>query len=103
MNNFGSQSPITAVCLCLDSAFSEHPAVPLGPPDQTILVGGGANDRWQGDGNMLTDSYPQDLSTWHAAGKDHIKVSPGTLTVYAIGLKGMAAPPATAKAGTAGR
>jgi hypothetical protein len=97
LNGFGAQPPIIAECLCLDSPNSPHPEAAVGPPDQTMLVGGGAYDRWHGsDGNMLTDSYPEDIATWHAAGKDHIASSPATLTVYAIGLKNLAAPPSKA-------
>jgi hypothetical protein len=99
LNQFGTQPPITAECLGLDSSFESHPEASLGPPDQTTLVGGGAYDRWQGEGNMLTDSYPQDLSDWYAAGKDHIKSSEATLTVYAIGVKDMV-PPGVTEAST---
>lgn len=95
-----AQPPITTECLGVDSSFEAHPEASLGPPDDTILVGGGAYDRWQNPGNMLTDSYPKNLSTWSAAGKDHMSASSATLTVYAIGVKNMVPPPSTATVGT---
>jgi hypothetical protein len=93
LNKYGNQPPITTECIGLDSSLASHPDVSLGPPDQTTLVGGGAYDRWQDLGNMLTNSYPEDSSNWHAAGKDHIDTSPATLTVYAIGVSNMTPPP----------
>ena len=107
LTEYGGRTAITAECLGLDSPFEAHPEAHLGPPDQTTLVGGGAYDRWDAvktsPGNMLIDSYPVDLSTWHAGGKDHTVSSPATLTVYAIGVKNMVPPPATAKVGVARR
>ncbi|MCW3463869.1 hypothetical protein [Chitinophaga nivalis] len=59
------------------------------PPDY-VLIGGGAVATYpQGSyGALLTASYPDNnLSTWHAASKDHIQSASHTLTGYAIGLK----------------
>jgi hypothetical protein len=51
-----------------------------------ILSGGGALDNWSGEGNLLTASSPQG-SCWVAAGKDHMKPSPASITAYAIGIR----------------
>jgi MAC/Perforin domain len=93
LSEHGNQPAITTECIGLDSSLASHPEVSVGSPDQTTLVGGGAYDRWQGQGNLLTDLHPEDSSNWHAAGKDHIDASPAVLTVYAIGVKNMVPPP----------
>jgi hypothetical protein len=95
--NHPDYPPITSECIGIDSSFEVSPAVSVGPPDDTIMVGGGAYDRWdeQKDqaGNMLLGSYPEDSSIWRASGKDHLTASPATLTVYAIGVKNLTPPP----------
>src|SRR5262245_23221679 len=55
-------------------------------PTVKILCGGAMIDYKEGAGSLLTASYPKDLQTWYAKGKDHETPSPATITVYALGL-----------------
>jgi len=67
----GAVAPHPSAQVCLDSGW--------------VLSGGGAIDNWDGEGNLLTASFP--LNTcWMAKGKDHIDPSPASITVYAIGI-----------------
>ena len=52
------------------------------------VAGGGAQTNWTGNGNLLTATYPGQLSQnhWVAAGKDHWYADPATITAYAIAL-----------------
>jgi hypothetical protein len=54
-----------------------------------VMVGGGAQVLWSGEGNMLFASYPKDPNTWRAHSKWQGKKlqSPAKLVAYAIGLK----------------
>jgi hypothetical protein len=54
-----------------------------------VLVGGGAEIYGLGNpGALLTASYPDlNLTTWHAASKDHEKPFPHYLRAYALGLR----------------
>jgi vibriolysin len=71
----GSVAPHPTAQVCLnDSSYT--------------LSGGGAIDNWSGAGNLLTATYPQG-SCWIANGKDHIDPSPASITVYAIGIRGV--------------
>ena len=62
------------------------------------MTGGGARVNWEADpshvgqivtpfGNLLTGSYPDGKHAWAVRAKDHIKVSPASVTVYVISLK----------------
>lgn len=67
-----------------------HPAANVQVSAGYVVVGGGAFDDWSGAGNLLTASHPTDaLNGWVSAGKDHGTGSPATLTVYAIGMRGV--------------
>src|SRR5262249_34963206 len=73
-----------------ESNPDQHPSVTVGAPGGTVMVGGGAYDNYRGGpGNLLVQSYPADAETWSASGTDHLVASPGTLTVYAIGVRNM--------------
>ena len=73
-----------------ESNPDQHPSVTVGAPGGTVMVGGGAYDNYRsGTGNLLVQSYPADAETWSASGTDHLVASPGTLTVYAIGVRNM--------------
>ena len=52
-----------------------------------VLVGGGAQVHWHGEGNLLFASYPKDKTTWRAHSKEHEKSSHAKISAYAIGLK----------------
>jgi hypothetical protein len=85
----GTPSPIVAEISQNESNPVQHPSVTVGAPSGTVMVGGGAYDNYRGDGNLLVQSYPANGETWSATGTDHVAVSPGTLTVYAIGVRNM--------------
>jgi vibriolysin len=50
------------------------------------LTGVGARVNWDGAGNLLTASFPQDRQTVVAEAKDHRVADPSTITAYAIGF-----------------
>ncbi|SFD84009.1 hypothetical protein SAMN05518672_103454 [Chitinophaga sp. CF118] len=68
-----------------------HPQTDVAVPQDYVLIGGGAvvtPELTTGAGALLTASYPDDnLTTWHAASKDHLTSFNHTLVAYAIGLK----------------
>jgi hypothetical protein len=68
------------------SGLTAHPSVDVHIPNTFKIIGGGAFDHWSGAGNLLTASYPKDLHTWFAAGKDHEDSSPATITAFAIAI-----------------
>jgi hypothetical protein len=72
-NSTGSMAPHPTAMVCLNPVWT--------------LSGGGARDNWEGEGNLLTGSYPQQGSCWVANGKDHIDSSPATITAYVIGIR----------------
>jgi vibriolysin len=67
-------------------ASAQHPTAQVALAAGYTMSGGGAIDNWDGAGNLLTASYPQG-SNWVAAGKDHKKASPSTITAYVIGIQ----------------
>ena len=74
----------------VESNPGQYPSGTVGAPGGTVMIGGGAYDNYgTGAGNLLVQSYPADAETWSASGTDHIDASPGTLTVYAIGVSNM--------------
>lgn len=89
-----SQAKRPVLANSISSAASDplsHPHASVSAPSATLLVGGGARDAGTGLGNMLDASHPADSTTWQASGKDHDKASPGTITVYAVGVTGLKA------------
>ncbi|MBV8370353.1 MAG: hypothetical protein JO036_15710 [Candidatus Eremiobacteraeota bacterium] len=64
----------------------QHPTATACLSSEWTLSGGGALDNWNGDGNLLTASFPQG-KCWSVAGKDHIHPSPATVTAFAIGIR----------------
>jgi hypothetical protein len=68
------------------SFASARPEATMEVPPGYKLIGGGAQVTWQGEGILLTDSYP-DSFQWVARGKDHIKGDgSGKAIAYAIGV-----------------
>jgi vibriolysin len=51
------------------------------------IIGGGAKANWQGNGSLLTSSFPSDEQAWYGAAKDHMRADPSSITVYCIGLR----------------
>lgn len=68
------------------SGSAPHPGTSVSLPDGYTLIGGGARVNWTGNGNLLTESYPTNNTTWKVASKDHYGDSPATITAYAIGI-----------------
>jgi hypothetical protein len=68
-----------------DAAVS-HPSLFLTVPKGLKILGGGASINSVEAANFLTASYPANLQTWFAAGKDHEVAAPASITVsvYAI-------------------
>lgn len=69
------------------SDSASHPFAQVSVPADYTMVGGGARVNWTGDGNLLTESFPNSLGSWEARSKDHLYPSPATITVSAIGIK----------------
>ena len=68
------------------SGAAHHPSGSVNVEAGLQLVGGGAIVNWNGQGQLLTASYPEG-STWQAAAKDHFEDDPSTITVYAMGAQ----------------
>lgn len=68
------------------SSSASHPTTQVSVTSDYHLISGGAKVNWTGSGNLLTASYPSG-SSWIAKGKDHMHLSPSTITSYAIGIK----------------
>lgn len=72
------------------NVYGQYPSAEIGVgSNDYALVGGGFRIDWQGWGNMATASYPNPQSgynSWVASSKDHLHVSPASITSYAIGL-----------------
>ena len=75
------------VIVPVDSPPANHPEAVASVPQGYVMTGGGAFVRYQGEGNLLTASYPIDSQSWAAKGKDHEAPDPASLTVYAIGVR----------------
>jgi hypothetical protein len=76
--------PFSVQLFVATSGIAQHPSVDVAVPNGFKIVGGGALDHWSGMGNLLTASYPKNLQTWSAAGKDHEQASPASITAYAL-------------------
>jgi len=70
------------------SKYENHPELTLTiPPSYKILSGGAlVSVKKNGQGNLLTESYPKDINNWKAKAKDHIKPSTATLSISVIAL-----------------
>ena len=69
------------------SAAASQPHQEISVEPDYVMVGGGAQVNYSGDGNMLFASYPKAERTWRAQSKDHIKADGATIAAYAMGLK----------------
>ena len=84
-----SQSRNSRSIVHLDSATSSeinHPWAIAPVSYGCLLTGGGAWDKWDGYGNMITHSYPEG-DTWQVGGKDHYRPDPSRITAYSIGIE----------------
>ena len=77
---------ITVQLFTATSGVAPHPSVELTVPAGYKIIGGGAFDHWSGEGSLLTASYPKGPQTWFAAGKDHEKSDPASITAFALAL-----------------
>jgi hypothetical protein len=53
------------------------------------MIGGGARSLWHGTGGvgqLLTNSFPNSATSWHAGAKDHLTSNHAKLRVYCIGI-----------------
>ena len=74
----------------VDSGQAEHPASVATLPAGYAMTGGGAEVHWSGNGNLLWKLEPAtrtDRQDFSAASKDHMQVSPATITSYIMGIK----------------
>ena len=69
------------------SSYVQYPAVSVGVPTGFKMIGGGFKVNWTGAGNIATASYPETSFSWRAKSKDHVRVSPATLQVFAVGIR----------------
>jgi hypothetical protein len=63
-----------------------HPTARVTIPKEYKLLAGGARDNFEGEGNLLTASFPDGDRTWVARGKDHVTHDQATISVFAIGI-----------------
>lgn len=70
------------------SGSAQHPSIRTGLPATHELVGGGARVYLNGQGNLLTRSYPYDHRSWMVSSKDHGKTNFSQIRAYAIGIAG---------------
>jgi hypothetical protein len=68
------------------SAPSHFPELTYSVDPPFKIVGGGAVINYTGAGSLLTASYPKDIHTWYAAGKDHEVPDEEAITVYVLAL-----------------
>lgn len=69
------------------SFMASHPQTSVSLPQEYTLIGGGAAINSNGEnGSFLTKSIPN-KNNWYAAGKDHLRIEPSSITAYAIGIK----------------
>ena len=81
----GAASPASAQFEARSDKES-HPHATVRVGADYVFVGGGAKVNWEGSGNLLTASYPDDQGGWTAASKDHIESDPAVIVAYALGV-----------------
>jgi hypothetical protein len=70
------------------SVSGQKPTSSTSVPAGYVMTGGGVStDPANTNGLMLTASYPDGSSTWKGAAKDHSQKSPGTIDVFAVGVR----------------
>ncbi|MEP0919350.1 hypothetical protein NC981_21195 [Leptolyngbya sp. DQ-M1] len=63
-----------------------YPVASFTVPDGYKIISGGAKVNWNGYGNLLTASFPDNRTTWVAKAKDHGTADPATITIRVIAL-----------------
>jgi subtilisin family serine protease len=72
---------------------TQHPQATAYLPSGFVLLGGGFYTDTRGPGMLATGSWPEFPTTgprvpgWTASAKDHLQISPGTVTAFAIGIR----------------
>jgi hypothetical protein len=88
---FGLLDPNNEWDVVIDSVTSPiklpHPQATARLRVGYVMTGGGAFANYTGAGSLLTASYPDSDSTWHAQSKDHDIKDPSVITAYVIGIK----------------
>lgn len=74
-----------------ESDLANHPSTSVSVPSNYLLIGGGAEVKYNGTGNLLVHSYPKG-NTWYAKSKDHQVADPATIKAYAIGIENISFP-----------
>ncbi|MGW0516145.1 hypothetical protein [Crossiella sp. NPDC003009] len=71
------------------SAFTGHPSATANVPDGYVMTGGGAEVKWQGEGNLLWQLEPTANGSrgFRASAKDHLHNSSATLHAYVVGIR----------------
>jgi hypothetical protein len=74
-----------------ESSIANHPNTSVSVPSNYLLIGGGAEVKYSGTGNLLVHSYPKG-NTWHVKSKDHQVADRATIKAYAIGIENISFP-----------
>ena len=69
------------------SSRAAHPSDSVSVGEGYLLLSGGFRIAWRGHGNMAHASYPENVRTWRAKGKDHLLSDPAEMEVYAVGIR----------------
>ncbi len=70
---------------------SNSPTASVSVPSGCLLVGGGADDQYNGYGNILISSRPN-MNEWDVAGQAYRRSDPSKITAYAIGIEDISYP-----------
>lgn len=70
-----------------ESAYAELPEASASLPSGYKLISGGFRVNWSGEGNLGTASFPESEFSWKARSKAHMKSSPASLLVWALGIR----------------
>lgn len=80
-----------------ESGVENHPSTNVSIPSNYLLIGGGAEVKYNGNGNLLVHSYPGadtpgGVHRWYAKSKDHQIADRATIKAYAIGIENISFP-----------
>ena len=78
--------PLSVRIFCAASTQTEYPTSIVEVPNGYKILSGGAKVVCQGDGELLTASYPIGDNQWSAKAKDAVVPDKAILTVYAVAV-----------------
>lgn len=79
-------SGLQVITSSASGVLAGHPTAKVELPEGYTLIGGGCRaDFGRGAGSLLVNAYPEGAA-WICAAKDHVNVSPGVVTAWAIGV-----------------